>query len=108
MNELRFSPELFEHRSDALEVLAEHGFEWLSDFATIDVLHDLYGLEVCGIPDEETARRILDLLRRRFLDWTQRSLVLKDWGSRDRGWRVRVHRDPSQGRKPREPWASGG
>jgi hypothetical protein len=104
MNELRFSPELFEHRSEALEVLAERGFELLADFATVDVLHDLYGIEVCGIPEEETARRILGVLRAQFAAWSHRSLVLKDWGSRDRGWRVRVHRDRSQGRRP-ETWA---
>ena len=106
MNELRFSPELFEHRSEALSLLAEHGFEWMADFATVDVLHDLYGIEVCGIPEEETARRILDALRLQFPAWSHRSLVLKDWGSRDRGWRVRVHRDASQGRR-KEKWAPG-
>ena len=44
-----FHPELFEHKARALEHLEDAGFIWLSDFTTIDLLHQDYGIEVCGI-----------------------------------------------------------
>jgi hypothetical protein len=97
----RFSADLFEHRNDALAALAEGGFAWMSDFAAVDVLHDLHGIEVTGIDDEPTARRILALLRRRFAGWSHARVSRKDWSARDRGWRARVHRDA---RRPRERW----
>ncbi|MBX3467979.1 MAG: hypothetical protein KF878_13990 [Planctomycetes bacterium] len=99
MNRFRFSPELLGHRGEALAALAEGGYAWLSDFAAVDVLQDVYGLEVSGIADRPTARRILALLRRRFDGWPHGAVSLK---ARD-GWRARVHRDP---RPPRERWSS--
>ncbi|MCO5170573.1 MAG: hypothetical protein M9894_29930 [Planctomycetes bacterium] len=91
MDRFRFSPELLGHRGDALAALAEGGYSWLSDFEAVDVLQDLYGLEVSGIADRSTARRILALLRRRFDGWSHGAVSLRV----RKGWRARLHRDPS-------------
>ena len=65
----RFSPELFEYRNEVLGLLSEAGYEWPSHFSSVDPLHDLYGIEVCGIHDQRDARDILDLLMRMFPTW---------------------------------------
>ena len=96
MSAFTFHPDLFEHRNDALAALDEAGYQWMTDFSTIDVLHDLYGLEVCGIKDEDDAQRILELLQQTFR-WSHGHTYLKEWGSRDPGWKVVVHRDPRGG-----------
>lgn len=88
-----FHPQLFEHRTEALEALAAAGYAWLSDFSSVDLLHEVYGLEVCGIPDRDDARAIRRVLRRTFRRWPFCNLSLKDWGDRDLGWRVVIHRD---------------
>jgi hypothetical protein len=95
MDAFRFSPELFEHRNDVLEALQEAGYYWLSHFSAVDPLHDLYGLEVCGIADQEDAAAILALLRRLFPDWRLDCMQYKDHG-REPGWKVRLHRDPER------------
>ena len=69
MNPLRFSPELFEYRNDVLAALSDAGFEWLSHFSSVDPLHDVYGIEVCGIHEEDDAVEILKLLMRMFPNW---------------------------------------
>ncbi|MCA9072419.1 MAG: hypothetical protein KDA84_26020 [Planctomycetaceae bacterium] len=65
----RFSPELFEVRDTVIEELSDWGFEWLSHYSSVDPLHDVYGIEVCGIHKEEDASRILRLLICLFPDW---------------------------------------
>ncbi len=65
----RFSPELFEYRNDVLACLSEAGYEWLSHFSSVDPLHDLHGIEVCGIREQQDARDILKLLMRLFPNW---------------------------------------
>src|SRR5438552_12616949 len=49
-----FHPELFEHRTLALEALAAHDLHWFEHFGSVDLLHDLFGLEVCGISKKAT------------------------------------------------------
>lgn len=93
-----FHPELFEHRGDAIEALADAGLDWLSDYSSVDVLHDLFGLEVCGLREEDEARVALDALRARFPGWRFGHVQLKDWGGRDTGWRAVLHRDPREER----------
>jgi len=66
---LRFAPELFEYRAHAIEKLESHGFVWMTNYSSIDCLHDVYGLEVCGIGEREDAVRILQLLVPLFPDW---------------------------------------
>ena len=62
----RFSPELFEHKTKALEVLADNDIVWMVDFSGVDVVHDLYGIEIEGIPDEALATRIMGIMRASF------------------------------------------
>jgi hypothetical protein len=89
----QFHPELFDHRNAALEALDEHGLVWLSDFSSVDLLHDVFGLEVCGIAERSDAMRIKRILTRLFADWPHSHIGLKDYGDRDLGWKVIVHRD---------------
>ena len=42
MERFAFHPELFELRNAVLEMLADQGFAWLSEFSSIDLLHDVY------------------------------------------------------------------
>ena len=65
----RFCPELFEHRNQALEALSEAGFIHMGDFVSVSLEHDLYGLEVSGIPDRDTALEIEICLKHTFPDW---------------------------------------
>ena len=69
MNAFRFCPELFECRNQVLERLNEAGFQWLSHFSSIDPMHDVYGLEVCGIHDRNDAVNIQRMLIRMFPSW---------------------------------------
>ena len=101
----RFAPELFECRSEVQALLAEADILWLSHYSSVDPLHDLYGVEVCGIKEEETAERILRLLQRRFPQWGFSRCCYKDWGTRDVGWKVDIHRDSrSRGSGGGAPW----
>lgn len=88
-----FHPELFEVRSRVLEMLGEHGFAWLSDFGSIDLLHDVYGLEVCGIREQSDARAIQTLVQR-CCSWRHSRMYYKDRSTREPGWKVIVSRDP--------------
>jgi len=65
----RFSPELFEFRSDAIAKLQDHGYMWLSHYSAVDCLHDVYGLEVCGIREQNDALAIQKILMRMFPAW---------------------------------------
>lgn len=68
----RFAPELFETRNSVMQELSNAGFEWLSHYSAIDPLHDVYGIEVCGISAYEDAVQIRELLMRMFPTWTPR------------------------------------
>ena len=70
MDSFRFAPELFEVRNDVMERLSEEGFDWLSHYSSVDPIHDEYGIEVCGIREQDDAVAILDLLTRMFPRWT--------------------------------------
>jgi hypothetical protein len=89
-----FHAELFELRTGVLELLADHGYVWLSDFGSIDLAHDIYGIEVCGIREESDARAIERLLRKRFSSWRHSRRYYKDASTREPGWKVLVSRDP--------------
>jgi len=69
MDAFRFSPELFEFRNDVMAALSDAGFDWLSHYSAVDPLHDVYGIEVCGIHDREDAVAILQLLIKMYPDW---------------------------------------
>ena len=97
---LRFSPELFEARTDVIAELSNRGFEWLSHYSSVDPIHDVYGIEVSGIRDSEDAAAILDILCEMFPDWKPGRLRYKDYGS-EPGFKAKVHRDRD---RPYESW----
>src|SRR5687767_10690529 len=68
-NPFRFSPELFESRADVIAKLEERGFMWLSQYSSVDCLHDVHGLEVCGIHERKDALAIQKTLTRMFPKW---------------------------------------
>lgn len=92
MDAFRFAPELFECRNEAMEALGAAGYQWLSDYAAVDPLHDVYGIEVCGISQKRDAMAILSILRELFPHWEPGCLQYKAQG-REPGWKVRVQRD---------------
>jgi hypothetical protein len=94
MEPFAFHAELFELRNDVLEMLADHGFAWLSDFGSIDLMHDVYGIEVCGIREETDAHTIQTLLRKQFPSWRHSRMYCKDASTREPGWKVIISREP--------------
>ena len=96
MDAFQFHAELFEVRSRVLEELGDAGYEWLSHFGSIDLLHDVYGVEVCGIHDDDDAEQILALLGRLFPAWHHRYVYYKDCGA-EIGWKAVIHRDCDRG-----------
>ena len=90
-----FHPELFDDRTTALEALTAKGYDWFVHYSAIDLLHDRYGLEVCGIPEEQDAANILEVLKSTFSEWCHTRVSYQD-GSRDRGWKVEIFRRHKQ------------
>jgi hypothetical protein len=100
MSAFVFHPELFEERQRVLESLAEADYSWPGDFGSIDLLHDVYGLEVCGIREQEDCRRILNLLSQLYPGWPHSYMYYKDCGA-EMGWKAVIHRDCEN---HSEPW----
>jgi hypothetical protein len=100
MDGFRFAPELFEYRSDTIAALQEAGFDWMSHYSAVDPLHDVYGIEICGIHEEDDAVTILRLMSRLYPSWGVHWMYYKDYG-RDLGWKVIVQRDREP---PDEQW----
>jgi hypothetical protein len=94
MKPFEFHPELFDFRNAVLEALSDHGFAWLSDFGSIDLQHDVFGLEVTAIHDEAAAAAIESLLREMFPEWRDRHTYYEDQNRRELGWKVKISRDP--------------
>ena len=92
MDAFRFSPELFELRTDVISSLDDAGFQWLSHFSSVDPMHDVYGIEVCGIIEEDDAIAIRTLLRGMFPTWRFWSFYYKDYGL-EPGFEASVFRD---------------
>ena len=92
MDAFRFSPELFEVRTRVMDELDSAGFHWLSHYSSVDPIHDLYGIEVCGIIEKEDAQSIQKLLIRILPHWPYRHLQLKERG-REPGYKAVIHRD---------------
>jgi hypothetical protein len=99
-DELRFAPELFELRANVIEHLAEQELFWFSHYSSVDCLHDIYGLEVCGIHERENAVKILRTLAKMFPTWIPRPLQVYDFGG-ERGWKAVIRRDAEP---PRNRW----
>ena len=92
MKPFEFHAELFDFRNSVLEALSNSGFAWLSDFGSIDLLHDVYGLEVTAIRQEEDAVAIEALLRQMFPDWRYRRTFYEDHNLGEIGWKVVISR----------------
>lgn len=90
---LQFHPELFDYKGRASGVLDTAGFAWFSDYSSIDLLHDEFGLEVCGIQEESSLEPIANAMRREFPQWHYNHICCKDCG-RDPGWKFALHMFP--------------
>ena len=100
MDAFRFCPELFELRTEVQAMLDDAGFQWLSHYSAVDPIHDLYGIEVCGIIEHEDAISILNLLVGMFPTWRVGCLCYKDYG-REPGFKAQIYRDRP---RDREQW----
>jgi hypothetical protein len=94
MKPFEFHAELFDFRNAVLEALSDNGFAWLSHFGSIDLQHDVYGLEVTGIREEADAAAIERLLRKMFPQWHYRRTFYEEHNLRELGWKVMISRDP--------------
>src|SRR5271155_1424834 len=93
MPKFKFEPGLFDLRAKTSDALTEAGFDWFTHYSSIDPMHDVFGIEVCGIREKEHAIKIQAILRRLFWSWKYSRYYLKDWGDMDIGWIVDIHRD---------------
>ena len=97
MSEFQFHPQLFEERTRVMEALSSAGYEWLSHYSSVDVIHDQHGIEVCGIRDKDDAGSIRALIGRLYPRWHSNKLAFKDFGI-EPGYKAKVYRD----RRPRD------
>ena len=94
MKPFEFHAELFDFRNAVLEALSDNGFACLFDFGSIDLQHDVYGLEVTAIREEASAASIEKLLRKMFPDWRYRRTFYEDHNVGELGWKVMISREP--------------
>jgi hypothetical protein len=88
-----FYPELFESRSKAFEILDEAGFTWFSHYSSIDLLHEEYGLEICGIQEESSIEAIARSMQAGFPQWHYSGTCHKSDG-REPGWKFSIYMFP--------------
>jgi hypothetical protein len=89
----QFHPELFECKGRASEILDRAGFAWLSDYSSIDLLHDEFGLEVCGIHEERNVEPIAQAMRSGFPHWHYSHICYNECG-REPGWKFALYMFP--------------
>lgn len=92
--DFRFHAELLELRSGVLDALAQRGFAWLTDFGSVDVDHEQYGIEVTAIRERCAAVHIQRILREVLPSWKHSSSWYEDQNGGELGWKVIVCRDP--------------
>jgi hypothetical protein len=90
---LQFHPQLFECKGSASDLLNTAGFTWFSDYSSIDLLHEEFGLEICGIREDSSVEAIARAMRDGFPAWHYSHLCFKD-GERDPGWKFALHMFP--------------
>ena len=90
---LTFHPELFSERTRVMEALSRCGYSWFTHYGSIDLDHEQYGLEVCGIRRERDAIAIDAILRDIYPEWRHGQVFFEDCGL-DIGWKVERSRDP--------------
>ncbi len=96
----QFHAELFEDKAKATEILEEAGFIWMSDYSSIDLIHEECGLEVCGIREASNVQPIGLAMRRAFPHWHFHGICSKSFG-RDPGWKFSIYMFPRRGRDGR-------
>jgi len=67
--EFQFHPKLFECKSRASGILDTAGFTWFTDYSSIDLLHEEFGLEICYIQEESNVKPIAESMRAEFPHW---------------------------------------
>ena len=87
-----FFPELLSLSTALVSELSVAGYEQTVDYGAIDVMHDVHGLEVCGIHDPQTGLNIIRFLLRRFPGWNAGWLHPPDHTSTQK-WVARIQRD---------------
>jgi hypothetical protein len=87
-----FFPELLELARQLVAELSTAGYEKMSDYCSIDAMHDVHGLEVCGIKDPDAALDITRFLLRRFPGWNAGWLHAPHSTS-TQAWVARIQRD---------------
>lgn len=85
-----FRPELFASRGQAADALAEGGFDMFGDYSSIDILHEEYGLEICGIREKAAVEPISAIMEKTFPHWHHGRACGKDYGI-EPGWTVSLH-----------------
>jgi hypothetical protein len=89
-----FHPELFDIRAQVIAKLATAGFLGMTDFSSVDLLHEEFGVEVSGILDLESAKKMQLLLCDLLPDWPYTSAHYIDYGI-EPGWVIEITRDPT-------------
>jgi hypothetical protein len=92
MPQFDFHGELFEVRSTVIDALADHGYVWLSHYGAVDLQHDIYGMEVTAIHQENDARGIEEVLRHLLPEWRHVRTYYEDHNTREIGWKVMISR----------------
>ncbi|MDB5344716.1 MAG: mepM [Schlesneria sp.] len=87
-----FSPELLQIANDVAGDLAEAGYEAMSDYSSIDAMHDVHGLEVCGIQGASDALEITRILLRHFPGWNA-GWIHAPTSSSSGDWVAHIQRD---------------
>jgi murein DD-endopeptidase MepM/ murein hydrolase activator NlpD len=89
-----FFPELLNLSTELVSDHSTAGFEQSPDYCSIDAMHDVYGLEVCGIHDPQIALNVIRFLLLRFPGWNAGWLHPPDDASTQE-WvaRIQLHRD---------------
>lgn len=102
MSGFQLHSDLFQQRTRVQHELAKHGFEWLTNYRSIDLDHNLYGIEVCGIDVEDDAIEIEQILCELFPEWTHHRHFYWDY-SLDDGWKVEISKSMDD---QSESWAA--
>ena len=87
-----FSPKLLSLTQDLKGDLASAGYEEGADYSSVDAMHDVHGLEVCGIRNSETALEVTRLLLRLFPGWNAGWLHAPEYSSAQ-DWVATIQRD---------------
>src|SRR5262245_55306134 len=87
-----YCPDLLGLAGEVASELSAAGHEVMVDYTSVEAMHDVYGLEVCGIRQPDLALDITRLLLRRFQGWNAGWIHPADgWATQQ--WVASVQRD---------------